>query len=97
MLIITPILMPNAIICDTEPGSCLHPDFERCFTQENTLNSRNGKLNPETVNVQGGKKAQCLRRDGNQSKQWAQWGTELPRSQDYNGLETATSASAGDK
>lgn len=69
--------MPNAIICDTEPGPCLHPGFERCFNQKNTLNSRNGKLNPETVNAQGGKKAQHLRRDGNESNQWAQWGAEV--------------------
>lgn len=30
MLIIIPILVANAIICDTEPGPCLHPGFERC-------------------------------------------------------------------
>lgn len=69
MLIIIPILVPNAIIHDAEPGPCLHPDSERCFNQENTLTSRNGKLNPETENLQGGKKAQHLRRDGNQSNQ----------------------------
>lgn len=73
MLIIIPILVPNAITCDTEPGPCLYPGFEKCFNQKNTLNSRNGRLNPETVNIQGGKKAQCLRRDGNQSHQWAWW------------------------
>lgn len=76
MLIIIPILVPNAIICDTEPGPCLHPGFQRCFNQKNTLNSRNGKLNPDTVNVQGGKKAQCLRRYGNQSNQGARWGAD---------------------
>lgn len=58
MLIIIPILVANAIICDTKPEPRLHRthvlrDVSYYFNQKYSLNSKNQKLSPETVNGLG--------------------------------------------
>lgn len=77
LLIIIPILVPNAIICDTKPGPRLHPGFERCQLliffkqQEPKAKSRDSKWSGIKDSVS--EKSQLLW-TGNQSNQWAQRG-----------------------
>lgn len=108
MLIIIPILVANAIICDTEPGPCLHSGFERCqllfqsemfFKQGQKAKSRDSKWS----GIKGSlpEKSQLLW-NGNQNSQWAQqarrWNfLELPRRNLQDVLETPTACAAGGK
>lgn len=81
MLIIILILVANAIICDTEPGPQLHPDFERCQLlfqsetlfkqQEPTAKSKDSKWS----GIKGSlPEKSYLLWNGNQNNQQAQWG-----------------------
>ena len=91
-LIIIPILVTNAIICDTEPGPHLHPGFERCQLlfqssevffkhQEPKAKSRDSKWSGIKGSVS---EKSWLLWNGNQNNQRAQRGRrclllELPR------------------
>lgn len=66
MLIMIPVFVANTIICDTKPEPRLHRiqdlrDVSYYFNQKYSLNSKNQKLSPETVNGLG-QKAHCLGR-----------------------------------
>lgn len=77
-MLIIPVLVANAIICDTEPGPHLHPGFESCqllfqsemfFKQEQNAKSRDSKWSA----IKGSLPEKShLPWNGNQNNQWAQ-------------------------